>query len=139
MCYLACCTVSDCMWSNRPRSSPIEEAGDKICESQIPWPSTPLVRIDTALTAITAGGGFVGRADSRCSGRGEAYSFIACLVICRLTTHPFRDGAPFLLQIETHHQHWALITFFPYMTRKHFPLSYPLPVSPSVATIYLLG
>ena len=36
------------------------------------------------------------------SGRGWAYCFVTCLShLTTLTTHPFRDGAPFLLLLET--------------------------------------
>ena len=54
-----------------------------------------------------------------------------------LITHPFRDGAPFLLLTET------LLTFrclsrFVYAALKTVDISYSRPVSPSVATTHLL-
>ena len=41
-------------------------------------------------------------------GGGRAYLFVACLGY--LTAHPFRDGAPFLLLIDTSNI-WALVAF----------------------------
>ena len=58
-----------------------------------------------------------------------------------LTKHPFGDGAPFLLLTETPPTFERSLRFFQIIVRKHCLFAYPnpCPVSPSVATIYLLG
>ena len=48
-------------------------------------------------------------------GRGGRTHLLLALVIWPLTTHPFRDGAPFLLLIDTSNI-WGLITLLPYIT-----------------------
>ena len=60
------------------------------------------------------------------------------LVICPTTTHPFRDGEPFLILIETPPTPGCSLRFF-HTLQRNFLLILSLPVSPSVATIYLLG
>ena len=70
---------------------------------------------------------------------GGAYSFVACLSHLTIdyaslwrrsiVPTPNRDTSKI----------WALIALLPYTTYKLFVLSYPRPVSPSAATIYLLG
>ena len=57
------------------------------------------------------------------AGVGGTHLFLA-LVIRPLTTHPFRDGAPFLLLIDTSNIR-ALSTFLPRTTYERF--SYPNP------------
>ena len=42
-----------------------------------------------------------------------------------LTTHPFRDGAPFLLLVETPPTFGRSLRFCPYITKKKVWLSYP--------------
>ena len=59
---------------------------------------------------------------------------LPALVIWTLTTHPFRDGARFLLLIETPSNIWAVKTLFSIYCVKTVYVSpvYPFPVSPSV-------
>ena len=68
---------------------------------------------------------------------GRTYLLLA-LVMWSLTTHPFRDGAPFLLLIETSPTFGAHYAFSVYYIET-VCLSYPRPASSSAATIYLLG
>ena len=70
------------------------------------------------------------------AGAGASHLLLA-LVIWPLTTHPFRDGAAFLLLIETQKLGPHYVVFIYDM--KPVCIPYPLPVSPSVATIYLVG
>ena len=58
-------------------------------------------------------------------GGGSLHHWLHISVVWPLTRHPFRDGAPFLLQIDTSNI-WALDTLFPYVTNK--PFAYPIPV-----------
>ena len=63
---------------------------------------------------------------------------LLALVTSTLTTHPFPDGASFLLLIETPPTFGRSLRFsICYM--ETLCLSYLLSVSPSVATIYLVG
>ena len=58
-------------------------------------------------------------------GRGRTRSIVACLavVIWPLTTHPFRDGSPFLLVNGDAANIWAHIAFlFPYVLRRNILL-----------------
>ena len=74
----------------------------------------------------------------RWRGAGGAYSFVAYLSHLTIDHASLsRHGAPFLLLIETSNI-WTLITLLPYIT-KTVRLSYSRPVSPSAATIHLLG
>ena len=63
---------------------------------------------------------------------------LLALVIRQLTTHPFGDGSPFLLLIETPPTFGRPLSFSTYYMKL---IAYPIPrpVSPSAATIYLLG
>ena len=74
-----------------------------------------------------ARGGEVGRTHS-----------LRALVIWPLTTHSFRDGAPFLLLTETPPTFGRSLRFF-HVLIETVCLSYPRPVSSSAATICLLG
>ena len=73
-----------------------------------------------AVTASTAGGMYRherrrqggGRGGSEVGGRAHS---LATLVNWPLTTHPFGDGAPFLLLIDTS-AIWALVTSLSYIT-----------------------
>ena len=47
---------------------------------------------------------------------GRTHLLLAVVVIEPLTTHPFRDGAPFLLLIETPPTLGLSRRFFPYTT-----------------------
>ena len=46
---------------------------------------------------------------------GGGYPFVAWLSRLPSTTHPCRDGAQFLLLVETPPTFWALSTFVPYI------------------------
>ena len=70
-------------------------------------------------------------------GRGRTHLLLA-LVIWPLTTHPFRDGAPFLLLRETPPTFGVCYASSVYYIQI-VCLSYTSPVSPSAATIYLVG
>ena len=73
---------------------------------------------------------------------GGVLPVVACLKSFRSTTHPCRDGAPFLLLMEAPPTVGRpLRFFFEKFTYQIGSLcsSYPVPVSPSMATIYLLG
>ena len=81
-------------------------------------------------------------------GAGGWYLFDACLtaVIRPLTAHPFQDGTPLLLLlIETPPAFGRSLRFFHmlhtgrFIKYRTFCLSHSLPVSPCVATIYILG
>ena len=69
-----------------------------------------------------------------CEWGGGTLSLLA-LVIVPLTTHPFRDGAPFLLLVETPPTYGRSLRFPP-MLRELFLLTFS--PSPLVATIYLI-
>ena len=69
---------------------------------------------------------------------GGGTHLLLALAIWPLTTHPFRDGAPFLLLIETPPTFGRSLRFFHIYYIENACLSYPRPASPSAATIYLL-
>ena len=70
---------------------------------------------------------------------GEAYSFVACL--SRMTIdHASLARRSTVPTLKRHLQHVGILPYIPYITQERFTLyiSYPRPVSPSVATICLL-
>lgn len=73
------------------------------------------------------------------SGRegGGRSHLLLTLAIRAFTAHPHRDGAPILLLLETPATFGLSLRVF--HTYTFFRLSYPLPVWPAVATIYLPG
>ena len=78
-------------------------------------------------------------------GRGGRTHLLLALVIWPLTTHPFRDGAPFLPLIETPLAIWALIRFFHILHRKVFAQPIPAlfrrlrPQSSRIAILFFAG
>ena len=75
-------------------------------------------------------------------GGGGRTHLLLALIIGPLTTHPFRDGAPFLLLLKTLPTFGRSVRFFhipidTYLVRL-FCLSYLLLVWPTAATIYHL-
>ena len=56
------------------------------------------------------------------------------LVISPLTTHPFRDGAPFLLLVETPPTFWRALRLFCVFCVKNGCLPHPFPIFPHVDT-----
>ena len=78
------------------------------------------------------------RSHSYARGGGCPHLWLAS-IIRPLTTHPFRDGAPFLILIETPPAFGRSLHCFHVSHSFFFANFIPLLVSPPVATIYLLG
>ena len=56
--------------------------------------------------------------------RGHTH-FLLALVICPFTTHPFRDGTPFLLLVETHPAFGRSLRFVRILRKKRFAYLIP--------------
>lgn len=68
-----------------------------------PHPATRRRVIVLMLVFLTSSGSFVnGNTINKVPGWYVTYAFVVAIAIRLLTTHPYRDGAPFLLLQDTH-------------------------------------
>ena len=97
-----------------------------LCRSSLPW---------------VRGQGGMGASEAGAQGVGGGGAYLLCCLPWSFGHRLFRDGAPFLLLIETPLTFGRSFCFFHILHIEAVCLSYPRPVSPSavMATMYLLG